>query len=117
MTDPTPIAWRALVYDTPVLASDGTRIGAVREVLGSDAEDIFHGIRVRVDGKVADDLMVPADRVTQITRESVATDLSASDAAALARYDEHATYHLASVGWLRRHLGWTKDAGSDEEPG
>jgi hypothetical protein len=28
-----------------------------------------------------------------------------------------ATYHLASVGWLRKHLGWKKDAKSDEEPG
>jgi uncharacterized protein YrrD len=117
MTDPTPIAWRAIVYDTPVLAADGTRIGAVREVLGSDAEDIFHGIRVNVDGKVADDLMLPADRVTQITSDAVTSDLARTDATRLSRYDERATYHLASVGWLRKHLGWTKDASSDEEPG
>ena len=28
-----------------------------------------------------------------------------------------APFHLASVGWLRKHLGWKKDAKGDEEPG
>ena len=28
-----------------------------------------------------------------------------------------APLHLASVGWLRKHLGWKKDAKGDEEPG
>jgi len=36
---------------------------------------------------------------------------------ALPAYAEHATYHLASVGWLRRHVGWKEDSKSDEEPG
>jgi hypothetical protein len=117
MTDTTPISWRAIVYDTPVLASDGTRIGRVREVLGSDAEDIFHGVRVAVDGKVADDVVVGADQVTSITQAAIATALAPGDAASLPGYAEEATYHLASVGWLRKHVGWTKDAGSDEEPG
>ena len=31
--------------------------------------------------------------------------------------DGFPTYHLASVGWLRKHLGWSKDSASDEEPG
>ena len=37
--------------------------------------------------------------------------------AALADFDEPATYHLSSVGWLRHHLGWKADSSSDEEPG
>ena len=32
-------------------------------------------------------------------------------------FDEPASYHLASVGWLRHHLGWKADSKSDEEPG
>ena len=117
MSDPTPIAWRAIVYDTPVSAADGTRIGRVREVLGSDAEDIFHGLRVSTDGKVSDDVMLAADHVTGITLDEVSTDLARDAASDLPRYSEQATYHLASVGWLRKHLGWARDSESDEEPG
>jgi hypothetical protein len=47
----------------------------------------------------------------------VEISLSRSAIEALPTYDEVATYHLASVGWLRKHLGWSKDSASDEEPG
>ena len=35
-----PIGWRGVIYGTPVTTGDGARVGTVREVLGSDAEDI-----------------------------------------------------------------------------
>jgi uncharacterized protein YrrD len=117
MTDATPIAWRAITYGTPVVAADNSKIGSVREVLGSDADDIFHGIRVQVDGKTADDVVVTAAHVATITVDAVTTDLTHDDATKLSRYSEEATYHLASVGWLRKHLGWVRDSESDEEPG
>jgi hypothetical protein len=88
----------------------------VREVLGSDAEDIFHGLRVRLSTGNRD-VMVPSDDVTDLSESRVETDLSHSSIEALPSYDEVATYHLASVGWLRKHLGWRKDSASDEEPG
>lgn len=116
MPETDPIGWRGLVYDTPVTTNDGARVGTVREVLGSDAEDIFHGLRVRLTADRRD-VMVPADLVTTMTSAAVATNLSRSAIEALPTYDEVATYHLASVGWLRKHLGWQKDASSDEEPG
>ena len=114
--DTDPIGWRGVIYGTPVTAVDGTHVGTVREVLGSDAEDIFHGLRVRL---AADrrDVMVPADDVTALSHAKVETDLSRSATEALQTYDEVSTYHLASVGWLRKHLGWTKDSTGDEEPG
>ena len=31
--------------------------------------------------------------------------------------DVAAAYHLASVGWLRGHLGWRRDSRGHEEPG
>ena len=117
-SDPTgdAIAWRAIRYGTPVTAPDGSRIGAVREVLGSDGEDIFHGVRVRLEhgGR---DVMIGADDVTAITTDRVAIDFDGRAADALPDFDVPATYHLASVGWLRHHLGWKDDAKSDEEPG
>ena len=117
MSEATPISWRAVVYGTHVIAADGTSIGTVREVLGSDAEDIFHGIRVAHGGGPGNDAVVAADRITGMTTDAVATDLGPGEAGRMPRYDETATYHLASVGWLRKHLGWSRDAGTDEDPG
>jgi hypothetical protein len=111
-----PIGWRGVIYGTPVATSDGTPVGTVREVLGSDSEDIFHGLRVSLASGHRD-VMVPADDVTALSHEKIETDLSRSAIDALQTYDEVSTYHLASVGWLRKHLGWSKDSASDEEPG
>jgi hypothetical protein len=114
--DPQPISWRSIVYGTPVTASDGIRIGAVHEVLGSDAEDIFHGLRVALTGQ-RQDVMVSADDIASLSLGEVRTVLTRSQVDRLPAYDETSTYHLASVGWLRKHLGWRTDAKSDEEPG
>ena len=92
------------------------RLGTVDEVLGSDADDIFHGVRVgdaatppRRDGRGRADHELTARRIT--------TDLSAAEPRSLPDYDEAASYHLASVGRFRKHLGWVKDSKRDEEPG
>jgi len=121
MTDPepdvtTPIAWRALPYGAQVGASGGEVVGTVLEVLGSDSEDLFHGLRVGLSGE-SRDVMLGSAHVTVLTAGLVQTDLRASDFKDLPTYADEATYHLASVGWLRKHLGWQKDAKSDEEPG
>ncbi len=116
MLDSQPIAWRAIVYGTRVLASDGTPVGSVREVLGSDAEDVFHGVHLsQPHGR--HDVMVAAGAITSITKTAIGTGLTTAEVAALPAFDEVATYHLASVGWLRKHLGWVRDSTSDEEPG
>ncbi len=116
MPETNSIAWRAVAYETPVTTADGVRVGTVREMLGSDAEDIFHGIRVRLNAGRRD-VMIRADDVSTMAAGEVQTDLSRSAIEALPTYDDIATYHLASVGWLRKHLGWSKDSASDEEPG
>jgi hypothetical protein len=116
MTDAEPVSWRALLYGTRILAADGQLLGTVREVLGSDSEDIFHGLRVRLDGQKRD-VMIPADRLGPLSDAGVPTDLTRGQATALPDYDDEATYHLASVGWLRKHLGWRRDSASDEEAG
>ena len=112
----TPVAWRSIVYGTPVAAADGTQVGIVREVLGSDGEDIFHGLRVRLDAGRRD-VMVDSDDVATMAVDRIELSIDAATVAALSDFDEPATYHLSSVGWLRHHLGWKKDSGSDEGPG
>lgn len=116
MPDTQPASWRTIIYGTSVLSIEGEPAGKVREVLGSDAEDIFHGLRVRLtEGKR--DVLVGADDVTGISPDGVQSDLTQAEIEALPPYDEATTYHLASVGWLRKHLGWRQDSRSDEEPG
>jgi hypothetical protein len=116
MPDEQPASWRSIVYGTAVLAGGGERAGEVREVLGSDAEDIFHGLRVRLANQ-RQDVVVSADDVAGFGTDGVRTSLTRAEIEAAAPYDETATYHLASVGWLRKHLGWQLDSKSDEEPG
>jgi len=110
-----PISWRTIVYGTPVTSSDNARVGMVHEVLGSDAEDIFHGLRVALSRK--GDVMVAPDDIASMALDEIRTNLTRSQVEALPPYNEVATYHLASVGWLRKHVGWKKDAESDEEAG
>ena len=116
MSDSQPISWRSIVYGTPVTSRDNLRVGKVQEVLGSDADDIFHGIRVALAGG-RPDVMVSVDDVASMSTSEVRVGLTRSEVEALPTYNEEATYHLASVGWLRKHLGWKKDSKSDEEPG
>jgi hypothetical protein len=110
-----PVSWRTARYDTPVYASDGTRIGTVREVLGSDSEDIFHGLRVRLDDG-GRDVMVPADFAARMTTDRIDLSAEAAELAALPDYDETASYHIGTTGW-RGRLGWKRDSKSDEESG
>jgi hypothetical protein len=106
-----PLAWKAILADTPVFSSDGEEIGGVHEVLG--AEDIFHGIVVR-SGPVGEDIMVPAERVTSITNRRIDLRLSAVDIRALPPFREAETFSLGFVGLLRRRLGWKED--DNEQP-
>jgi hypothetical protein len=116
VSESQPIAWRTVVYGTPIISSDGQRAGEVREMLGSDADDIFHGLRATLAGP-SRDVMIAADDVESLSATEVHVAPTRAELQALPAYDETATYHLASVGWLRKHLGWKKDAESDEEPG
>jgi len=115
MTDNTEVSWRGVVYGTAVVAADGTNVGTVHEVLGSDEEDIFHGIRVARSGHP--DVMIAASDITSMTAAAITTSFTAAEVDALPAYNDEATYHLASVGWLRKHLGFVKDSTKDEEPG
>lgn len=116
MPESESTSWRAIVYGTPVFSAENERVGSVREVLGSDAEDIFHGLRISL-GERQREVMLAANDVPNISANAVRSSLSRSDLEGLPTYDDEATYHLATVGWLRKHLGWRKDAKSDEEPG
>jgi len=91
-------------------------VGTVREVLGSDADDSFRDISVQLSSDRRG-VLVDAGGIAGRTAKGVERASRAREIEALTAYDDVATYHLASVGWLRKHLGWTKDSAKDEEPG
>lgn len=110
--DEQPVAWTAILADTPVYSSEGEQVGVVHEVLG--AEDIFHGIVARAGGPVAREVEIPADRVARITNRRVDTTLTLQEISGLPVYNEETSYRLGVVGLLRKHLGWVPDEGEGE---
>jgi hypothetical protein len=103
-----PISWRVVPEDVPVRSSEGTVVGTVHDLLGSDEEDIFHGIVVRLaDGHPR--VFVPADDVTLLTGSHVDVDLAAAELAALPEHDEDRAFDLGWTGRFRKHVGWVKE--------
>jgi uncharacterized protein YrrD len=109
--DERPLAWTAIIDRTPVYASDGTRVGAVSEVLGSTEVDVFHGIEVG-DSILGRLVLIPAQHVTSISNRRISTDLSPQAIRELPNYRAEESYQLGFVGLLRRRLGW-KEEGRD----
>jgi len=102
-----PIAWRAVPEDTAV-RSEGQQVGTLYDLLGSDEEDIFHGIVVQLRSG-SRRVFVPADDVTVMTASHVDVSLSADEMNALPEHKEERQFELGMVGYLRKHLGWVKE--------
>ena len=91
MAEEAPTSWRTVRAGSPVVAADGRSIGTVAEVLGSDVDDIFHGIRLRRGGEGEDRVVLAVD-INDITPERVTTRLAAADVERLEPYREAETY-------------------------
>jgi hypothetical protein len=102
--DETTVAWRAMPYRAPVVAADGSEIGAAESLLGDEEEDIFHGIVVA--GKGGKHYEIPAARIKKITEKHVVTDLTEDDVATLQPYREDHWFHLGWGGLFRKHPEW-----------
>jgi PRC-barrel domain protein len=103
-----PIAWRGVTQDTPVRTSDGQNVGTLSDLLGSDREDIFHGIVVHL-GRFGHHVFVPADQVTLMTRSHVDVSPTSEEIHALPKHDEERMYGLGMVGFFRKHPGWVRE--------
>jgi hypothetical protein len=109
LPDDTPISWKAIPPNTPLLSSDGQSTGTVTEVLGSRDEDIFHGLIVHVSGHQR---VLTSDCVTSISLAGVVTDHTAAELLALPVYTPEATFHAelskGRFGFFK-HEHFTKD--------
>jgi hypothetical protein len=79
-----PIAYEVLDEGVPVYTSDGVQLGTVDHVVAAPAEDIFHGIVIRVEGVRH---FVEADKVASLHERGV--DLRIDSAAAAALPEPH----------------------------
>lgn len=105
-----PIGWRAVPEDTPVRSADGQTVGTLHDLLGSDEEDIFHGLVVRLGrGEHDRQVFVPADDVTLLTRSHVDVSETASEIDALPAHTEDQAFDVRWTGRIRKHLGWVKE--------
>lgn len=103
-----PIAWRGVRQDTPVRSSDGTQVGTIKDLLGSDDEDIFHGIVVHLSHHDRE-VFVPADDVTLMTPSHIDVSYTAEQLAALPVHTEERQAELGWIGFLRRTIAWLKE--------
>lgn len=79
-----PVAWNYVESGTDVVGPDGTRVGRVKQMVGTE-EGIFHGIAVDPDGSGRPRL-VSAGEVTALTPAKVTIALDAEGLSALEEY-------------------------------
>ena len=80
MSDDHQIGYKVLPKGTPVLTSDGSRIGTVQRVLDNEREHIFDGIVVRTPDRR---VFVDAPEVARITLRAVTLTITATEATQL----------------------------------
>lgn len=87
MDEGAPIAYEVLDEGVPVYASDGQSVGTVAHVISAPAEDIFHGIVMRLG---ADPRFVAADQIASIHERGVDLRIDSAEAAQLPHPDDAA---------------------------
>jgi hypothetical protein len=80
-----PVAWAYVEPGTDVVGREGVRIGAIEQMLGTEAENIFHGIALKAatGGPIR---FIPADAVTVLTPSEVQVQVSTEEVERLAPY-------------------------------
>jgi hypothetical protein len=97
-----PIAYQVADEGIPVYASDGVQVGTVDHAVAAPAEEIFHGIVMRVE---ATRRFVAADQVASSHEHGVDLRIDAVSVAALPEP------HGAAPAWRDREPGVNQAAG------
>lgn len=82
----SPISWMTLEKGTSVVASDGSEVGEVGEVVADRQKDIFSGITLS-GGLFGTDRFVPADLIGTMTADEVQLTIDQKQAEALEAYE------------------------------
>ena len=80
MDEGLPVAYQVLERGVPVYSADGVQVGNVDHVVAAPAQDIFHGIVIRVGSGRR---FVPADQVASLHERGADLRISADAAGQL----------------------------------
>jgi PRC-barrel domain protein len=83
----TEVAWLLIEPGWKVVASDGSEIGKVHEVVGDSGKDIFDGLAVS-SGILGKPRYIPSEQVGRITEGQIEVDIPSAEAQHLEEYDE-----------------------------
>ena len=102
------VAWTATPYRAPVLDSEQNEIGTTESLMGDEADDIFHGLAVKLHhhGRMVE---VAAAHITKITTERVYTDLAPAGLEQLPDYKEEKWFHIGWGGLFQKHPKWEQE--------
>jgi len=82
-----PVAWSYVEPGTDVIGREGVKIGTVKEMLGTEAEGIFHGIAIDPAGGGPTRLIL-ADAITGLTTSNVQVQIATDQVDDLQEYRE-----------------------------
>ncbi len=86
-----PVSWLQIEQGWSVVTADGTELGSVAQVAGTQQDDIFDGLAVKVAGS-SEPVYVPGEQVSTIYPGRVTLKLDASRAKELPAYREAARH-------------------------
>jgi uncharacterized protein YrrD len=69
-----PVSWLVIEQGWKVVATDGTEVGSVDEIVGDTGKDIFNGLAIS-SGILGRPKYVPAERVVGIVEGEVRLDV------------------------------------------
>ena len=87
MSDADPVSWLVVEHGWKVVASDGSAVGTVQEVIGDTGKDIFNGLSVS-PGLLKRRKYVPAEHVAEIAEGEVHLGITKDEFERLGEYDE-----------------------------
>jgi hypothetical protein len=102
-----PVSWLMIETGWTVLASDGSEVGQIDEVVGDSSVDIFDGLAIATSA-LGKPRYVPAEQVGEITEGTVRLKLTPQQVEHLDEYLEPATsaeIEADSKGGLGESLG------------
>jgi uncharacterized protein YrrD len=82
-----PVSWLVVEHGWRVVASDGTAVGTVHDVIGDTGKDIFNGLSVS-PGLLKRAKYVPAEHVAEIAEGEVRLEITKDQFEQLSQHEE-----------------------------
>jgi hypothetical protein len=80
-----PVAWAYVEPGTDVVGREGVKLGTVEAMLGTETENIFHGVALSPSAG-GPTRMIPANSVTSLTPSEVQVQVSTDEVESLEEY-------------------------------